>query len=97
MKKRMSKLEEVQDGLKSILDKRDRMIVKVQETQKQVEERMKEFYELSPDYVKIECPNCLGKGMGKNEEGKNVLCPSCRGECFIWAKIYKPNIEKKKT
>ena len=85
----MSKLEEIQDELKTLLNKRDKMIIEANELQKQVEEKMKMFYEISPDFIKGECPTCAGKGMIQGEEGKKVICPSCRGDLFIWLKVFK--------
>ena len=83
------KFEEVQDELQSLITKRDKAIVEANKYQKEIESMTKTFYDLNPDYVKGECPTCMGTGIVQGEDEKKIVCPICRGDCFIFLKVFK--------
>lgn len=89
----MSKLDEAEDELKSLQRKQMRMIVDADKLQKELAEASSKFCELSPDYVKVECPKCQGTGqlVGQDSTGKQrkVKCDACNMDCFMWMKLYK--------
>jgi len=86
----MTKLEEVEDKLSSLVRKRDRLIIDINKLEKEINNTLEEYYRLSGEYVKVVCPRCNGVGYTIDPETrKKVKCPE-----YIWMKVWKPkNVE----
>jgi len=88
-------LEEIEDEIKSIGRKRDNAIIDVDSWQKKLEELMEMYYDIHPDYVKVNCIICGGKGYIQSEDKKitcrNDVIPqlSCNGKGYMWMKLWK--------
>ncbi len=43
--------------------------------------------ENNEDYIKLECPDCDGLGIIK-EDNRKIVCPTCNKKGWVWGKIY---------
>ena len=89
----LKNLEELQEELNSLTRKRYQAILDVDKITKDLVDLAEKIYEISPDYVKVVCLNCLGKGMLEAEEGKKVKCNVCRGKLYMYVKRFQ-EVEK---
>lgn len=81
--------EVIEDTIKSLQRKQMQLVVDADKLAKELQETMEKYYELSDDYVKIQCLFCNGNGFIKNDEGDGkVKCPYCNLKMYIWAKKY---------
>jgi len=82
-------LEELQDEFNSLSRKRMKQIIELEETTKELVGLAEKVYERSPEYVKVVCLSCNGKGTVDTEEGKKIRCQVCQGKCFMWVKRFQ--------
>jgi len=89
MKDKLQIKEELEDNIKSLEGK----ILRFQNNLNKMYEKYRElklkYLMLDPNYVKIECLNCGGKGYLLDENNTKKICTLCNGEGFIFAKKWK--------
>ena len=74
----MITLEEINENIQKVSDE---INLKIEELDKLTEQ----YYELSPEYIQVECPSCLGKTFIQQQDNK-VICKDCGGNGYIWMK-----------
>ena len=86
LKEKINKLNEEKDKLRLKLERIDRQILRL----------LDEYYEKSPEFVKVTCITCGGTGYIKDKDGKKHLCSnpsipflSCNGKGYIWLRKYE--------
>ena len=89
----MTRLEEIEEELENLDIQRQQLIADAEALDSEIETLNKEYCELSPDYVKVICPNCqnsnlLGYVVDENTN-KSVACPVCNKQKYIWMRLYK--------
>jgi DNA-directed RNA polymerase subunit RPC12/RpoP len=87
--KKKKELEELQEDFNSLTRKRYQAILDVDKITKELVELAQKIYETSPDYVKVVCLNCGGRGYNETDDGKKVKCKVCDGKLFMWVKRFK--------
>jgi hypothetical protein len=90
---KMKTKEELEEELQNLDIQREQLIADADELDKQIARINKEYCELSPEYVKVVCPNCinsnlLGYVIDPNTN-KNTKCQICNTKKYIWMKIFK--------
>ena len=81
--------DDLEDKIKSLARKRDNAVLELDKYQKELQILMEEYYEVSDEYVKVECIQCRGVGYIKGEDNKKHLCGVCGGNNFLWLKKWK--------
>ncbi|MBE3093700.1 MAG: hypothetical protein IMZ52_01625 [Actinobacteria bacterium] len=89
--------EELQDEFNALTRKRYQLILDVDKATKELMELAEKVYEASPEYVRIVCLNCGGKGILDTEEGKKVKCNVCNMKCYMWSKLFKEVVDDDKS
>jgi len=94
--KKLETLEEIQDEMKTLSRKRDLAIIEADKYQKSLQELSVKFLEIHPDFIKIKCLTCGGKGYIAADDGKKKICMnpnfpllSCGGKGYIMLEKYK--------
>jgi hypothetical protein len=91
--------EEILDQIKSIVRKRDKLIIDIDNLEKELLSLNEKYKGLSGEYTKVECLTCGGIGYieDPSNKEKKVVCKnptipflSCNGKGFIWLKKYEP-------
>ena len=62
------------------------LIVEIDKLDKEVIGLSEEYYQLNPDYVKIDCLFCNGQGFIEGEDKKRVKCQYCNLKGYLWVK-----------
>jgi len=84
--KEIDKIKYRQEEIMELIDTLNDQIEKLLD---EANELMYRQLELDDKYIEIECLRCSGHGWTKLQDGgKKIICPSCNGKCFIWAKKY---------
>lgn len=60
----------------------------IQEIQQKIETLQEEIMEEDDSFVKCTCPQCSGNGNIK-KENKRIICPTCKGNKYIWMNKYE--------
>jgi len=92
----MTKLEEIEDDVKSLQRKIQQGIVDLDNLQKELEKKSEIYYEINPDYIKATCFSCYATGYYKAEDGSKKVCPICKGNQWYWVKKWDPKMMKQK-
>ena len=100
MSKEIKKPEEIEDEIKSLSTKRDKMIIEVEKIQNEIIELVEKYKALSGEYSQIECPTCGGIGYYEDKDTKKkTICKnptlpflSCGGKGFIWMKKFESKV-----
>jgi len=94
--KKLETLEEIQDEMKTLSRKRDLAIIEADKIQKELQALSQKFLESHPDFIKIRCLTCGGKGYVDSNDGKKKICMnpnfpmlSCNGKGYIMLEKYK--------
>jgi len=80
--------DDIKVEINKLIVKRDELIIKVADIDKEIKEKTLEYYKASPLHIKIQCPTCKGKGFTQQDERKKV-CQSCNGREYIWMIKYE--------
>jgi len=80
--------EELEDKIKSLSRKRDQSYLDMSKYQKEIEDLMEQYYEVSDTHTKVICIQCNGVGYLQIEEGKKQMCNICKGKKYIWLSKY---------
>jgi len=95
----MSKEQDVEEYKNKITDKintltrqRDKMIMDVRDTQKEIETLAESLYALDPNKQRIMCPQCKSTGIVLTQDNKKRFCEVCGGpdKPYLWADKYNP-------
>jgi phage FluMu protein Com len=92
----MTKIEnlkdELEDEIKSITRKRDKLLVEVNDIGKELGNLLEKYYALDENMVAIKCPRCKGMGYLQDNKGNKQLCDTCGGpdKPYIWMEKYEP-------
>jgi len=87
-------MEEIEDKLNSSLRKRDKAIIELNNINKELDELLELKFLNDPKMVKIKCIQCGGMGRVKQENGNQVICPTCKGNEYVWLEAYIPKQEE---
>jgi len=93
----MKKPEEIEDEIKSLSTKRDKMLIEVNDIQNRILDLAEQFKAASGKYVSVECLTCGGDGyIVDKDTKKKLICKnptfpflSCNGKGYIWLKKYE--------
>ena len=88
--------EELEDKIKSIVRKRNELLMELDKLQKEIAILLEQSFSLDESKIKIKCLNCSGVGYKLTDDGKKQMCPSCGGpdNPYIWAEKYFEIIKK---
>ena len=79
---------ELQDKLNKKITDRNNLIMELDKVSKELADILDNTYALDNSKVRIICPLCNAAEYYTTEEGKKVICPSCGGRKFKWAKLF---------
>ena len=89
--------DELMDKIKSLIRKRDQIIIDISKIEKELINLQDDYKEISGEYNRTECLTCGGTGYIESPEDSNkkVICKnptipflSCNGKGYIWLKKY---------
>ena len=88
--------EDIEDKLNSTIRKRDKLIIELNNVQKEIEELAESYKELDDNYVKVNCLTCGGSGIIEDKDtGRKVICKNpmipelgCNGKGYLWLSKY---------
>ena len=84
----MKTKHELKDDLENIAKQRSDLLKTLEKLQKRFAEISELIMEQDPEYVKVECVECSGKGYVQLDD-KKQLCEVCQGRQYIWLKKYE--------
>jgi len=84
----MTNIEEINKEKEDILFETRILKLEIDEMYNRFREIEEQEFELDDRFTKISCPHCKMTGIVKENE-KRVVCPTCNGRKFIWAKKYE--------
>jgi len=74
--------------INQLIQQRGKLFENVNQINSQIGQKYLELYELSPEFIKVVCPNCSGKGFIQEDKRKRV-CENCDGREFVWMIKYE--------
>ena len=78
---------EIKDLLTTKIRERDKLVIKVNEVAREINNLLEKQYNLDPTKIQIKCINCRGLGYIPEEDKKKV-CTVCNGSKYNWAEAY---------
>jgi len=91
----MNKMD-IKNKINKLGEEKEKLAKQILKIDKEIESLMDEYFEKSPEFTKIVCLVCGGKGYIENEDGKKVICRnpsfpmlSCNGKGYIWLRKYE--------
>jgi len=89
MAEKKRNLEDVENDIKSLSTKRDKLIVEANKCQEEILKSLEEYNNLHPDFIKVICVKCNGVGYLSKDSGTGKrVCDACGGKCYLWMKRY---------
>ena len=79
---------ELEDKINSKVRERDKLVIELNKTQKDIMDILEETYRLDPTKTRIKCINCKGLGYTPTEDNKKKLCSVCNGAGYNWAELF---------
>jgi len=83
----------IEDKIKSLQRKQMQLVVDADKLVKELQEATEKYYELSDEYIKVQCFQCQSKGFVTDDEGKKIKCPICQMQGYLYMKIYSEVIK----
>jgi len=82
------KKEEIENRIREIEKEEQELQMERRRLLSELERIKEEEKEKSPNFIKIKCPYCDGKGYEPFEDRK-IKCHQCDGKGYFWGEIYR--------
>jgi hypothetical protein len=82
----------IEERIESLTKNRDKMIMDIRDTQKELETLAESLYALDTNKIRIMCPQCRSTGIVTAQDGKKHYCEVCGGpdKPYLWADKFTP-------